>query len=327
MHPPAKALLQELIDYAGLFPPAKLPLDEAIRNYAAYRKSADVWMLGRFICPAQQLDQLQPQKALAFKEGDPFRFSVLLAGGNTSEEFLHNCEADLEAIARFQAFHEGRTTVEVMEVRLPKELLKNPDGKQLVTFLNKVSRLIDKNVDAPVTVYYESIYGRSWKAGLPIIVKALSDHGRRSGNSKFYRKPGFKIRCGGVEPQMYPGSEHIAATIIACRNQRVALKATAGLHHPLRHYNKAAKVKMHGFLNVFCAGVLAEAHDLDLELVKEIIEDENAENFIFTKRALAWRTLRVSTDEVRTLRLENVISFGSCSFDEPREDLRKLKII
>src|SRR5438552_3294700 len=52
MSPGLRALLAGVVDYAGLFPPARLPLDQAIRRYAEYRQGTDAWMLGRFVCPA-----------------------------------------------------------------------------------------------------------------------------------------------------------------------------------------------------------------------------------------------------------------------------------
>jgi len=42
-----RQLLAHVIDYAGLFPPAKLPLDVSIRQFARYRTDAAAWMLGR----------------------------------------------------------------------------------------------------------------------------------------------------------------------------------------------------------------------------------------------------------------------------------------
>ena len=42
-----RSLLANILDYAGLFPPAALPLDDSIRNYAGYLKSDDRWMLAR----------------------------------------------------------------------------------------------------------------------------------------------------------------------------------------------------------------------------------------------------------------------------------------
>ena len=66
-----QALLQGVIDYAGLFPPASLSLDESIRNYARYLREPDRWMLGRFICPAARLSELPPYLDELFAEGEP----------------------------------------------------------------------------------------------------------------------------------------------------------------------------------------------------------------------------------------------------------------
>ena len=49
-------LMSGLIDYAGLFPPAKLPMDRAVALYNGYRQCAESWMLGRFICPCARME-------------------------------------------------------------------------------------------------------------------------------------------------------------------------------------------------------------------------------------------------------------------------------
>lgn len=46
-----RALLAHLIDYAGLYPPAALPLPAVLENYAAYLVSPDAWMLNRLVLP------------------------------------------------------------------------------------------------------------------------------------------------------------------------------------------------------------------------------------------------------------------------------------
>jgi len=43
------------VDYAGVFPPASLPLDQAVANYGRYRTGANAWMLGRLVIPAARL--------------------------------------------------------------------------------------------------------------------------------------------------------------------------------------------------------------------------------------------------------------------------------
>src|SRR5262245_16658395 len=54
------SLLSGILDYAGLFPPAALPLEQAVRQYARHRHEGDAWLLGRFVCPAAKLMELKP---------------------------------------------------------------------------------------------------------------------------------------------------------------------------------------------------------------------------------------------------------------------------
>jgi hypothetical protein len=50
-----RALLANLIDYAGLYPPASLPLDCVIANYRRYLASPDAWILNRLVLPFDRL--------------------------------------------------------------------------------------------------------------------------------------------------------------------------------------------------------------------------------------------------------------------------------
>jgi hypothetical protein len=52
------ALLSRLIDHAPVFPPASLPLPDALAVDARARASAASFMLGRFVCPASGLGRL-----------------------------------------------------------------------------------------------------------------------------------------------------------------------------------------------------------------------------------------------------------------------------
>jgi hypothetical protein len=54
-----RTLLSVVIDYAGLFPPAKLSMQDAMANYAQDQISSDDWMLGCFILPASRLAEFE----------------------------------------------------------------------------------------------------------------------------------------------------------------------------------------------------------------------------------------------------------------------------
>jgi hypothetical protein len=62
------ALLSGLIDHAPLFPPASLPLDEALEDHRRALASPHSWMVARFVCPASRLADL---------DGERLRLSVV----------------------------------------------------------------------------------------------------------------------------------------------------------------------------------------------------------------------------------------------------------
>ncbi len=52
-----QALMDGILDYAGLFPPAKLDMVPTMRNYRDYREGAESWMLGRIVVPVGRDNQ------------------------------------------------------------------------------------------------------------------------------------------------------------------------------------------------------------------------------------------------------------------------------
>ncbi len=83
---------------------------------------------------------------------------------------------------------------------------------------------------------------------------------------------------------------------------------------------------MHGFLNVLGAAVLAAEHEWEADLAVTMLEDENQRSFSFTDDFFAWRDWKIDTERLQ-YRRKFVKSFGSCSFDEPRDDLRTLNLL
>jgi hypothetical protein len=299
MLPSLRAFLSGIVDYAGLFPPARLPLDHAARDYARYHAGAESWMLGRFVVPAARLADLDPLVSL-LSSGEPWRFSVLGRGGETVPAFRAGIEADLQAVHAFRSRHGSAALVDAFEVKWPAIAFREPDE-----VLAGPARAVGR---ACMTVVFE----------LPATVPASILAGLRA------TAAGVKLRCGGLEPAAFPAPAEVAHVIAACRENGLPLKFTAGLHHPLRHLDRGLQTKMHGFLNVFGAAILAHARPLTEEQVRVIIEDEDASHFQFDQEGFRWQEHFARTEEVTTARREFVTAFGSCSFDEPRDDLRAL---
>jgi hypothetical protein len=57
-----------------------------------------------------------------------------------------------------------------------------------------------------------------------------------------------------------------------------------------------------------------------------MLEDEESNSFSFTDDFFAWREWKIDVERLQ-YRRRFVVSFGSCSFDEPREDLRALNLL
>lgn len=301
--------MTELIDYAGLFPPADLPLEQAITNYATYRQSAEAWMLAHFIIPVGRLQELT---AAQLEQDDPFTFSVLGRGGADSESWLANLQEDIATIDAFLDKHLTRATADMLEVRLPTEILREGSAEELKIMLDQAYDLLDQ------TPYYEVPFEEGWEEMVKTAVTGIRMH---------YGVAGFKLRCGGTTAEQFPSVQQVAYAIKLCLDNGIALKCTAGLHHPVRHFNEAVNTKMHGFLNVFGAGVLAEQFDLSLKDIEKIIAEEDPQQFIFDDDGFRYQNWHIAIEAIETAREDSLISFGSCSFDEPREDLRMLKLL
>jgi hypothetical protein len=70
-------LLARLIDDAGQFPPARKPLEDALRDHRAARSSPHGWMLGRFLCPASKLeDATLPRPLGVVADGDDWEMDL-----------------------------------------------------------------------------------------------------------------------------------------------------------------------------------------------------------------------------------------------------------
>ena len=99
-----RTFMHGLIDYAGLFPPANLPLNEAIEDYIKHLKGENSWMLGRFIIQVARLDDLDDFVAL-FDNIGGLKLAVLGSGGISDDEYLNNIRQDIAKINDYRKKH------------------------------------------------------------------------------------------------------------------------------------------------------------------------------------------------------------------------------
>jgi hypothetical protein len=172
-----------------------------------------------------------------------------------------------------------------IELRLDRA---RPDSRELLRLAADLGEWSDE-------VYYELVLDASWRDSIPATVGAIAAVGGR-----------VKLRCGG---ESVPEVEQVALVMVSCWAARAPMKATAGLHHPLRSGSE------HGFLNFLCAAARARE---GLDAVGELLSAESLDELPLAS---------LTADEVRATRAALFKGFGSCSWREPVDDLRELGVL
>jgi hypothetical protein len=260
-----RAALERLIDYAGLFPPANLPMAGALTEYERAQEGKASWMLSRFIVKAADLDALRADLAV------DKRIELTVIASPAAFETVGAARRDDWA------------TVASLEVPLGEGDIDE------CSRLARAARLDD------LPTYVELARGR-------LAMDELARHGL-----------GAKIRCGGVESSAYPCVEEVATFIYEAVAAGVPFKATAGLHHPVRHFNTEAGAIMHGFLNILIAAAMADK--VDRAGLKAIVAEQDPAG------------LRVTDEDLMRRGRARFVAYGSCSFKEPLSDLRALGLL
>jgi hypothetical protein len=290
-----KNFMTGLIDYAGLFPPASLDIQTVLDNYTAYLESEEGWMLGRCILPALQLYRV------TFHPG--FRCSVIVSPAIPQEEY--------DQLLNFSTM-KGR--VEMVETHLPEDI--NSPEHFSDHFLQLHSKLRQAGLQ-DVQLFVEA-------KNVVHAAAAIASFNKSRSGGEVIRYAGYKLRCGGMEKQVFPPPEKVAEVISICREHEIPIKFTAGMHLPFRNYSADIKVMQHGFVNIFAAALLCWSCNLSIKEIIECLRDETAGHFQFKNESFSWKNKMIPVSELKRLRQNKVISFGSCSFTEPVEGLRSL---
>ncbi|MEO7659791.1 MAG: hypothetical protein ABIV48_09270, partial [Pyrinomonadaceae bacterium] len=281
---------------AGLFPPAVLPISNAVANYASYRNSNYRWMLGRFLLSVAQLPDFieRADEFISQDTNSVWRLSVL-----SSEDIIDT----IRKAQNFNMSYGPDVIIDSIEVRA-----------NTVSKIENTILALPKNMRA----YFEVDLGDNF----PDLIAKLAACGQYA-----------KIRTGGVTPDDFPSTKAIIRFVRSCLAANVPFKATAGLHHPIRCFrpltfdDSSPEGTMHGFLNMFLMTAFAR-EGYRLNLLEGVMEDEFDEVFRFEDQFITWRDeYSLTIRQIETVRLKGIHSFGSCSFEEPIADLRKMGIL
>lgn len=300
----ARALLASAVDYAGLFPPASLPMAEAFANYSTFRRERDPWMLGSFVVPlarvaelvavmgeSKSADSSSQGSVLAGSMAEPLPASVLL--GSSPDQTVDHVEATRE---RF---------IGVLEI----------GSIEVAPLLPDQIPVLAAGLAEDLTVFFESPVDDLLDERLA----AVADAGACA-----------KIRCGGVTTEAIPSVLEVARFVSACRARSVPFKATAGLHHairgpqPLTYEENSERAWMHGFVNLSVAAALIDAGKIDQAGVAEVLSESAPTVFRFAQEHVSWRDLDVDTESILRTRRSFFHCFGSCSYREPRQEIGEL---
>lgn len=296
--PSLRVLLYAVVDYAGLFPPASLDMAGATREYAQHRGGPDAWALGRFVLPAARLEEFETaaKDILPRDAASSWALSALLGS---------DLEEDLGRIERFNDRHgdarRGAVLVDTVE-------LKTHSAREVM----RASDLLDRRFDTYMEVPVHDDPAEMIAAIAQTVAKA-------------------KIRTGGVTPDAFPTTAHVLRFIQRCIAHDVAFKATAGLHHPWRaeyalsYAPDAPRGTMFGFLNVLLC-TAAVLGGLPERTAYDLLEERDGRATAFDGDGARWRGQRFDTELLERAR-EYMSAFGSCSFREPMDDLRGVRLL
>lgn len=308
-----RTLLDGVIDYAGLFPPAQLDMDAAVARYAEHRASDACWLLGRFVLPVARLGEFEraagPQLAAddeAAGKGKKSHARDAAPTGAWHLAALLGADVEQEAtrVLQFNSRHAtGRRAdaiVESVEMRASTRA--------------EIERLAKATRDTGAQVYAELPPGGDPRP----LVEAAAACGVRA-----------KVRTGGVTADAFPAAAELARFVVACAEVGVPFKATAGLHHALRGEHAltydagAPRGTMFGFVNVLLAAALAREGATAAEL-EPLLEERSSSAIVFDDDRVTWRERPITMTSLARARREGLTAIGSCSFSEPVDELRAL---
>jgi hypothetical protein len=293
-------LLRNAIDYAGLFPPAGLDMNSAVKNFATYLAGEEAWALGRFVVPVSRLSELEPAAQPLLPQGPGA--SVWQLAALSGPDLTTDLRIIDDFNRRMASSGLGKVVIDSLETKVEA-------ADRIENTMHRVPADLQAYIELPVS-----------RDPTPLL-SAMSGSRLRA-----------KVRTGGVTPDAFPDPDELIRFMNACVQSRVPFKATAGLHHPLRaeyrltYAPDSVRGPMYGFLNVFLAAAFLGAGIRQTEAL-EVLKEESSAALIVDDDGVRWGNHRLEVGDLRRARRDVITSFGSCSFTEPVAELRALHLL
>lgn len=292
-------LLTRLIDDAALFPPGSAAMPDAVRGHLAARSGPHADLVGFFLCPVSRLPELIVELVKA-KPSEPVQLSLVVNNG-------------LGGVPKAVSTVEGRKNL------LQLRMVEMPAPSDVdATWLERVSEFVPEDVIRVVEPRRPGVRSavedsgtRSTAGAGPGDLEAWLDGVRRVARHGCWPK----LRCGGLQAGAFPDAVVVADFLAAVCAEGVPFKATAGLHHAVRHRDPETGFTHHGFLNL----LLAVSRALAGRDIAAALESTDS-------TALVGELSLLPAPTVRAVR-QVFASYGSCSLAEPVADLESLGLL
>ncbi len=256
------------IDDAAAFPPASIPLTQAVEEHRSHRTSDYADLLGGFVVSDLMVGELAAAVASTSSEvtgSTPLRVSLVVTGGAGAISPAVTWVARTEGIA-----------LGALEFALRDEDDLAHNAGRLLRVLDSVEEELDD-----VAVYAE-----------PPMPRGSLTHGWLAAVDELAaREIALKFRTGGASADLFPSPVELASCIEAALDRELPFKCSAGLHHAVRHLDVDSGIEHHGFLNVLLATRASLDGEGDDEVARLLADTDGA--------ALA---ARLSTDPDRAAR-------------------------
>ncbi|KAB8028591.1 hypothetical protein [Fluviispira multicolorata] len=317
-----KVYMNELLDYAGLYPPAQLSLEESLKNYSEYLLHEYEDMLGKFVLPVNKIEEtillLNTHNYLSKIGKRKASFSIILSACKSFNDFPNILQKDFQSIQEFSKLFESSLEILSIEFLPPEDILAANSNKIIDVYLSILFenfRAHNKKIDFYCEIPLNDNFDKN--------IREISEYNRSNLNFQVL----VKLRTGGVKKEQIPSAQEIAHALSLCAKYKIPVKATAGLHVPVPNFNPDVGTILHGFLNVFSSMMLAYQELATEKEIEDILSNYNYENFKFSKTGLEIGKFSLSNYEIENLRKKYIKSFGSCSFLEPIDHLIEHKIL